>query len=43
VSLAAGDYTRSLFGSTRAISDTEYTLNTPYFSLIPPTHPLNNL
>jgi hypothetical protein len=38
----AGAYTRPLFSSTCAVSDTKYTLNTPKYPLTPPKHPLNN-
>ena len=39
---AAGAYTRPLFGSTSAVSDTKYTLDTPYYPPKPTEHPLNN-
>ena len=38
----AGAYTRPLFNSTRAVSDTKCTLDNPYSPLTPPKHPVNN-
>ena len=37
----AGAYTRPLFSSTCADSDTKYTLHTPQYPRMPPGHPLN--
>jgi len=40
--LEAGAYTRPLFSSTCAVSDTKYTLHNLSYSLTPPQHPLSN-
>jgi len=37
-SCEAGAFTRPLFSSTWAVSDTKYTLNTPSSRLMPPEH-----
>ena len=34
----AGAYTRPLFSSTGAVSDTKHTLYNPYYPLTPPKH-----
>jgi hypothetical protein len=39
---AAGAYTRPLFSSTWAASDTKYTPDTPCYPLTHPTNPLDN-
>ena len=36
----AGTYTRPLFSSTWAISNTQHTLNSPKYPATPPEHPL---
>jgi len=42
VRLAAGASTRPLFSSTRAVSDTKYTLHIPLYPRTPPKRPPNN-